>query len=67
MSTSSPSLIHVIFGDGFPMALHWRLTSWFSMTTVSDGLVIKLVVSEIEIKISLPRESQSNLSKWLRN
>ena len=52
MSTSSPSLIHVIFGVGFPMALHWRLTSWFSMTTVSDGLVIKLVVSEIEIKIS---------------
>ena len=41
-ATVFPSLIHVIFGVGLPVALHCNLSSSFSTIIWSDGLVDKL-------------------------
>ena len=49
VSTVFPSFIHVIFGVGFPVAVQWKVTSWFSMIISSAGLVIKLGVSVKEV------------------
>ena len=40
------SLVHVIFGVGFPVALQWNVTVVFSMTIWLEGLVVKLVSTE---------------------
>ena len=44
------SVVHVIFGVGFPVALHWNVTVVFSMTVWLEGLVVKLVSTEKVIK-----------------
>ena len=42
VATVFPSLIHVIFGVGFPVAVHWNLTSSVSSTVKLLGRVVKL-------------------------
>ena len=37
-----PSLVHVIFGDGFPAAAHWKVSNFPSVTILSSGLRIIL-------------------------
>ena len=44
--TVSPSLIHVIFGAGFPEALQWNVAVADSSTVWSAGVVIKLGATE---------------------
>ena len=41
-ATVIPSLIHVIFGAGFPVAVQWRVVSSPSLTVWSTGFEVKL-------------------------
>ena len=42
LATVFSSLIHVIFGVGFPVALQWNVAVSDSITVWSAGVVVKL-------------------------
>ena len=53
--TVFPSLVHVIFGVGFPVALQWNITVAPSVMVLSLGLEIKLgasVINSIRVELN---------------
>ena len=49
LATVFPSLIHVIFGVGLPVALQWNVAMSDSIFVWSAGVVVKLGATEINI------------------
>ena len=52
LATVFPSLIHVIFGVGFPVALQWNVAVSDSITVWSVGVVDRLGATEIDHVLS---------------
>ena len=61
-ATVFPSLVHVIFGVGFPVAAHWKVSMSPSTTILSGGLRIILGGSK-NVKIEI--ENNTSLQSFL--